>query len=206
MNAAGQRRRRARASARVRASPPSFDEGAGGAKCSTRPARPAQAASRRKLAGASRSPASGVMPICRKAAALAALRHRASTRTRGNSRRAARTPTSPQPTMSTRARRKRAGSARGRAPQKKRFTGKIRSRNRLAVFAGGFFIQSLLSQSGRERQKRGNRDGLQGANRPNPRFSCFLRPQADCRQAPQNSPRRYPNELFRYRATRRLQL
>ena len=92
--------------------------GAGGARCST---RWPNAARRRRVCASSKLPNSGVMPAARKGAIRAACEVSASTRTRSVSKRATRMPTSPQPTMSTRLRRKRAG----KAPKGLWFEGKI---------------------------------------------------------------------------------
>ena len=110
--AGGQRRRSARTRAWVRGSRSPWP--GGGARCSTCVARPD---SRRRLAAWSRLPSSGVMPWARRAGARSGLEVSASTRTGerpvalARKACATRRPTSPQPTMSTRARRKRAGSA-----------------------------------------------------------------------------------------------
>jgi hypothetical protein len=80
----------------------------GGARWSTRVASPA---SRRRLAGSSRLPGNGTTPSPRKTDWRSGVDVKASTRARRTKDLATRWPTSPQPTIKTRSRRKRAGKA-----------------------------------------------------------------------------------------------
>jgi hypothetical protein len=114
------RRSKLRNKARVRGSDqPSVG---GGAKCTIRVAKPAK---RRRLLASSRLPSKGKMPCPLSTAQFSGDEVKAMTRNGAGANRATRWPTSPQPTINSRWRRKRAG----KAPSGVWFEGKI------AVFA-----------------------------------------------------------------------
>ncbi len=110
------RKRKARINACVRGSV--CASCGGGARCTSRVARPA---SLRRLCAASKFPRKGVRPIARSSATRPDCEVSAKSRTLPRKHWARRNPTSPQPTINTRSRRKRAG----KAPRGVWFEGKI---------------------------------------------------------------------------------